>query len=400
MLSIVMRARSPLPRPRFRPHLPRRAFRVRLTFSYWGLFVASGAVLLAVTIGLWQGVSATKAHPAGSGGGGPVPGAHHPRGVPTVQGSDLVQLLIVAGIALALMAIVSIGSGWLVAGRLLRPVRAITAAAKRISATSLHERLNLDGPDDDLKELADTFDDLLARLERSFQFERRFVANASHELRTPLTTMRVFLDVATAKPEPLPPQLTTLAGRLRHQLDVIDSLLESFLTLARTQQGPAADQATLPLDGIASAAIERHAGAIRDLALTVERGQCPQAWVRGSTTLLSRMVDNVIGNAVKHNEPGGWIRVSTEAGLMARVVVENGGRVLGEEDVAVLTQPFRRPGAERTGSGKGTGLGLSIVESIAAVHGGTLGLSARAGGGLRVVIALPLAVAAPAGAPG
>jgi signal transduction histidine kinase len=112
------------------------------------------------------------------------------------------------------------------------------------------------------------------------------------------------------------------------------------------------------------------------------------------------MVDNVIGNAVKHNEPGGWIRVSTEAGLMARVVVENGGRVLGEEDVAVLTQPFRRPGAERTGSGKGTGLGLSIVESIAAVHGGTVGLSARAGGGLRVVIALPLAVAAPAGAPG
>jgi signal transduction histidine kinase len=398
MLGTVMRARSPVPRRRFR--LPRPTFRVRLAFSYWGLFVASGAVLLAVTIGLWQGVSATKAHPAGPGGGGPVPGARHPRGVPTVQGSDLPQLLIVAGIALTLMAIVSIGSGWLVAGRLLRPVRAITAAARRISATSLHERLNLGGPDDDLKELADTFDDLLARLERSFQFERRFVANASHELRTPLTTMRVFLDVATAKPEPLPPQLTALAGRLRHQLDVIDSLLESFLTLARSQQGPAADQATLPLDGIASAAIERHAGAIRDLALTVERARCPQAWVRGSTTLLSRMVDNVIGNAVKHNEPGGWIRVSTEAaGSLARVVVENGGQVLGEDDVAVLTQPFRRPGAERTGSDKGTGLGLSIVESIAAVHGGTLGLSARAGGGLRVVIALPLAVAAPAGAP-
>jgi signal transduction histidine kinase len=398
MLSIVMRARSPLPRRRFR--LPGRTFRVRLAFSYWGLFVASGAVLLVVTIGLWQGVSATKAHPAGPGGGGPVPGAHHPRGVPTVQGSDLPQLLIVAGIALALMAIVSIGSGWLVADRLLRPVQAITAAAKRISATSLHERLNLGGPDDDLKELADTFDDLLARLERSFQFERRFVANASHELRTPLTTMRVFLDVATAKPEPLPPQLTALAGRLRHQLDVIDSLLESFLTLARTQQGPAADQATLPLDGIVGAAIERHAGAIRDLALTVERARCPQAWVRGSSTLLSRMVDNVIGNAVKHNEPGGWIRVSTETGgSLARVVVENGGRVLGEDDVAVLTQPFRRPGAERTGSDKGTGLGLSIVESIAAAHGGTLGLSARAGGGLRVVIALPLAVAAPAGAP-
>src|SRR5579859_5178305 len=191
ILGIVMRLRFRLAGLRLRPHLPRRTFQMRMAMSYWGLFVASGAVLLAVTAALWQGVAVTAAHPARAGAGPRPPGAGHLGRVTALHGSDLGPLLIVSGIALALMAVVSIASGWLVAGRFLRPVRAITAAAKRISATSLHERLNLAGPEDDLKELADTFDGLLARLERSFQFERRFAANASHELRTPLTTMRV-----------------------------------------------------------------------------------------------------------------------------------------------------------------------------------------------------------------
>ena len=387
-----MRLRSRLTGLRFWPQLSRRTIRVRLALSYWGLFVASGAVLLAVTVALWQGATTTTVHvpPVG---GNHAPNAGRPGGITTVHGSDLSQLLIVSGIALAMMAVVSIAFGWLVAGRFLQPVRAITAAARRISATSLHERLNLAGPDDDLKELADTFDGLLARLERSFQFERRFVANASHELRTPLTTMRVWLDVAMAKPEPLPPQLTTLAGRLRHELDQVDALLESFLTLARTQQGPATDQATLSLGRIARAAFGRHADAIAGLALSIDHDRCCDVWVSGSTTLLTRMVENVIDNAVRHNEPGGWIRASTAAGgSLARVVVENGGTVLSQADVGDLTQPFRRPGADRTGSDKGTGLGLSIVESIARAHDGTLELCARANGGLQVIITLPLAV--------
>jgi hypothetical protein len=195
------------------------------------------------------------------------------------HGSDLQQLLIVAGIALGMMAVVSIGFGWLVAGRFLRPMRAITTTAREISATSLHERLSLAGPDDELKELADTFDDLLARLERSFQFERRFVANASHELRTPLATMRVWLDVAKAmaKPGPVPPQTVTLADRLRRELDRVDRLLESFLTLAHTQQGPAADDSMLSPAEITSAAIERRADAISRMALTVDEGGGPPA---------------------------------------------------------------------------------------------------------------------------
>ena len=149
------------------------------------------------------------------------------------------------------MAGVSLAVGWLVAGRFLRPLRTITATTREISATNLHERLNLTGPDDELKELADTFDQLLDRLERSFAFERQFVANASHELRTPLAGMRTSLDVAMAKPGPVPAHIRTLADRLRRELDHVDRLLESFLTLAHTQQGPPADQSTVSLAELA-----------------------------------------------------------------------------------------------------------------------------------------------------
>ena len=145
------------------------------------------------------------------------------------------------------MAVLSLAIGWLLAGRFLRPLRTITTTAREISATNLHERLNLAGPDDELKELADTFDELLDRLDRSFAFERQFVANASHELRTPLAGMRTSLDVAMAKPGPVPPHIATLADRLRRELDHVDRLLESFLTLAHTQQGPPADQSTVSL---------------------------------------------------------------------------------------------------------------------------------------------------------
>jgi signal transduction histidine kinase len=388
---------------RARSGLPRATIRVRMALSYWGMFVASGAVLLAVTVALWQGASTTTVHVPGSGTGNLSPGpsgAARPRGVTITHGSDLMQLLIMAGIALAIMAVVSVAFGWLVAERFLAPIRAITSTARAISATSLHERLSLQGPDDDLKELADTFDELLARLERSFESERRFAASASHELRTPLATMRVWLDVAMAKPGPLPPQTIALADRIRGELDHVDALLESLLTLARTQQGPAEDQSALALSTMAAAAIEECAGAIAGMALHVDHHPCPHAQVTGSETLLSRMAGNVIDNAVRHNQPGGWIRVSAETrGSLARLVVENSGTTLTREDVGQLAEPFRRPGAERTGSGNGTGLGLSIVKAIAEAHGGSLGLRARPSGGLRVVITLPLAAATPTGDP-
>jgi signal transduction histidine kinase len=301
---------------------------------------------------------------------------------------------------LVIMAGASLTIGWLVAGRFLRPLRTITATTREISATNLHERLDLTGPDDELKELADTFDALLDRLERSFAFERQFIANASHELRTPLAAMRTSLDVAMAKPGPVPPHVRTLADRLRRELDHVDRLLESFLTLAHTQQGPLGDESTVSLADLARVALERRADTISAMALVIEPHQRPDAWVTGSETLLSRMVENVIDNAVGHNQPSGWVRVSTAVeDDGARLVVENGGPVLDADQVRQLTQPFRRIGAERTGSDDGSGLGLAIVSSIVEVHGGTLDLQALADGGLRVAITLPLAVRAPAGAP-
>ena len=378
------------------PFLRRRTIRVRLAVLFFAVFLASGAVLLAITIAIWQGrtVNNLRAVPV------PATGPQSQGTGITPVSSDQHQLLIASGIALAIMAGASLAVGWLVAGRFLRPLRTITATTREISATNLHERLNLTGPDDELKELADTFNELLDRLERSFAFERQFVANASHELRTPLAGMRTSLDVAMAKPGPVPPHVRTLADRLRRELDHVDRLLESFLTLAHTQQGPPGDESTVSLAELARVAIERRADTISAMGLDIEQQQRPDLWVTGSETLLSRMVENLIDNAVGHSQPGGWVRVRTAANdKRALLVVENGGPVLDPDQVTQLTQPFRRIGAERTGSDDGSGLGLAIISSIVEVHGGTLDLTALPHGWLRVVITLPLTARTAAGAP-
>ena len=388
-----MRFRTQFTSRNFRARLLRRTIRVRLAVLVFAMFVASGAALLAVTVAVWlsrTGGFHTAHAPAGS--------LRNPAIGIIQHSSDRHQLLIAAGVALAIMAGLSLALGWLVAGRFLRPLRTITTAAREISATNLHQRLNLAGPDDELKELGDTFDALLARLERSFAFERQFVANASHELRTPLAGMRTSLDVAMAKPGPVPSQFRTLADRLGRELDHVDRLLESFLTLAQTQQGPLTDQSTVSLADLVRRAIERHTDAISLMRLTVEE-QPANAWVGGSHTLLARMIDNVIDNAIGHNQPGGWVRVTTTVeDTRARVVVENSGPVLDPGEVKQLTQPFRRIGAERTGQDDGAGLGLAIVASITEVHGGTLELAAIEDGGLRVAITLPLATRTESGA--
>jgi signal transduction histidine kinase len=211
--------------------------------------------------------------------------------------------------------------------------------------------------------------------------------------------MRASLDVAMSKPGPVPPQFGTLADRLRGEFDRADRLLESFLALAHAQHGPAADQSTLSLADLAATAIERRSDVISRLKLSVDQDGSSQVWVVGSETLLSRMVENVIDNAVNHNQPGGWVRVWTAVeGPVARIVVDNGGPVLVQQEVEQLIQPFRRLGAQRTGSEEGSGLGLAIVSTISEAHGGTVDLQALRDGGLRVVIALPLAVAATSGA--
>jgi signal transduction histidine kinase len=303
------------------------------------------------------------------------------------------QLLIGSLIALGIMTVLSLLLGWAVSGRVLRPLRTMTDATRRISADSLHERLAMPGPRDELKDLADTIDGLLERLEGAFAAQRRFVANASHELRTPLTTMLASLDVAMAKPVPAPPQTIALAGRLRTELDRVDALLEGLLALARAQHGELPGCATLSLDSVVSAALAARADAVAARKLTVRHASGRDgAWVEGNQPLLCRMIDNVIDNAIGHNQDGGWITVATAAaGPTVRLVVETGGPLLDQQQVDQLAHPFRRLGADRTGSDGGAGLGLSIVAAVAAAHGGTLGLHARAEGGLRVSITLPAA---------
>jgi hypothetical protein len=306
--------------------------------------------------------------------------------------ADLHQLLVAAGTALVLLAVLSIAFGWLAAGHFLRPLRLITTTTREISASNLNARLCLEGPDDEIKELGDTFDDLLERLGQSFEAERRFVANASHELRTPLATMRASLDVATAKPGPLPQQMTVLAQRLRRELDQVDRLLDSFLSLAQAQRGSASDEAELSLDALVASSLARRSGAVAEMAIHVDHERSSEAFVCGSQTLLAQMVDNLADNAFKHNKRGGWVRLQTSVdGPLVRLAVDNSGAVLDQDEVNELARPFKRLGAERTGSEGGSGLGLSIVEAIAEAHQGVLHLYARSDGGLSVVVTLPRA---------
>jgi len=384
--------------------LPRRTVRLRLTLLYGSLFVVSGAALLGITYLLMRHASGevaqvTSTQLAPPRGGGP---AVAPSVAPLQaqaqrllaqadrqRAEQLHQLLVQSGIALTMMAVVSVGLGWLVAGRVLRPLRTMVVTTRRISERNLDQRLGLEGPEDELKDLGDTIDGLLSRLQAAFQAQRRFVANASHELRTPLSMMRTSLDVATGKPGPLPPQLTALEGKLREGLDRADRLLGDFLVLARAQQGALPDQANVSLSRIVATAVDQRGDAIRERGISL-RQELEAVELTGSASLLAHMVGNLVDNAIRHNEPSGWIRVETRSDdHLARLAVENGGPLLDQRTVEGITEPFRRLGAARTASEGGIGLGLSIVAAIVAAHRGRLELHARRQGGMRVVVELP-----------
>ncbi|MER8070716.1 HAMP domain-containing sensor histidine kinase [Streptomyces sp. NPDC094034] len=368
----------------------------RFTILYAAGFLGSGTVLLALTF-LMSGSRLTSVAPEQPPSGPPdLAGAEQQirdlrRQLADVHAQQNHQLLVGSLIALVVMVGVSLLLGRVLAGRVLRPLRLITAATRRISAESLHQRLAVAGPVDEVKELADTVDGLLERLEASFVAQRRFVGNAAHELRTPLATMRASLDVAVAKPEPAA-QTTALADRLRIELDRVDHLLDGFLVLARAQHSTLADRTSVSLGELAQEALTARAAAITAKTLSVDDEVLPNAWTRGSPALLSRMVENMVDNAVVHNQEGGWIRIAAEHDdTETRLVVENGGRVLDQSQVDGLTRPFERLGADRTGSEGSSGLGLSIVAAIVEAHGGRLALLARPEGGLCVAAVLPSA---------
>jgi len=290
------------------------------------------------------------------------------------------ELLIGSLIALAIVTLVAGVLGWAVAGRALRPVRDITATAQRLSTHNLDERINLDGPPDELKELADTFDAMLDRLSSAFDAQRQFVANASHELRTPLTVQRAAIDVALDDPEPTVDKLRTMAVRLRDATDRNEHLIESLLTLARSQAG------VERFDEVDLADVARAALAAAPARGVTVQPLLPNAPTRGDRALLDRLAANLVGNALRHNVPGGWVRVETATdGHTAMLRVSNSGPPLPAELVEQLFVPFRRFDADRTGHG----LGLSIVASVVTAHHGRRFARALPDGGLEVAVVLP-----------
>jgi signal transduction histidine kinase len=428
--------------PRRWLRLPRRTVRLRLMLVYGGLFLLSGAGLLTITYFLVAqhlpaGPLTTRHDTALRRAipliGGPDPLGQTPASQVQMQGGrvffsagtgtchlvtgastslsqataraqqclnqqrdmELNQLLTESGVALGIMTVASIGLGWLVAGRVLGKLRTITAAARSISASSLHARLALAGPDDELKELGDTFDGLLARLEGAFGAQRQFVANASHELRTPLARQRTLIEVALADPEPSVAGLQDVCKRVLATGEQQERLIEALLTLALSQRGldrrEPVDLAAVTAD---VALARRPEAELRGLTISTSLGPAPAL---GDARLAERLVANLVDNALRHNVAHGIVEVSTATWAGHSVLsVSNTGPVIPPDQLARLFRPFQRGGADRTG-GDGLGLGLSIVAAIAEAHGAWLQAHALPGGGLIVRAGFPQAASPPPG---
>jgi signal transduction histidine kinase len=393
-------------RTAIRPPMPRRTVRLRLTLLYGTLFLASGAALLAITYGLidsrLSGNLLSQGPPGSTAGSGPVTAPPGTVGsMRAQQAADLHLFLIQSGIALAIMAGAAMALGWLTAGRTLRPLRAITAATRRISDRNLHERLALAGPRDELTNLADTIDGLLARLEAAFGSQRRFVANASHELRTPLMLTQTLLQVALADPAITLGSLRAACQEVLAACKEQDRLIQALLTLARSQRG-LDHREPLDLAEITRHVLHarQHQATIRGLRVDAALGPAPAA---GDPPLAEILVANLLDNAIRHNVPGGHIQVTTGTyDGQATLMVANTGAHVPADQARRLLEPFQRLDGKRGHHQEGLGLGLSIVAAIADAHDATLSVRPRPAGGLAIEIAFRLATdetAATASAP-
>ncbi|MBI9113675.1 sensor histidine kinase [Sanguibacter suaedae] len=358
--------------------------RLRLTLSYAALVVVVGAILLAVVF-----VFLLRYVPEGNivvlqpGSGSAI----------APDRNDLLAAFVPAA-TLACAALFALGmlGGWFLAGRVLRPLTEISDAARRAASGSLSHRIGSTGPHDEFRDVADTFDAMLTRIERNVAGYRRFAADASHELRTPLATTRAILDVAAADPDV---DTGTLVARLSAANDRAVAVTEALLLIARTDAAPP-ERTTVDLALVLEDAVETFAGLAESRGTALHLGAQP-AWVSGNEPLLLHLAANLVQNAVVHNTgAGGWVRASTDAtGAHATLTVENTGRRLTPEDVALLTEPFRRgEGRTRSADHAGAGLGLAIATSIVDALGGTLTLVPRADGGLVATARFP-AVPAP-----
>jgi signal transduction histidine kinase len=304
------------------------------------------------------------------------------------RAADSHQLLVNSGIALAIVAVLALLAGWLIAGRMLRPIRTITRKARRISSTSLHERLALDGPQDELKELGDTLDDLFGRLDAAFDAQRQFVANASHELRAPLTRQRALIQVALADPDANFSSLRAAHERVLASELQLEQMIDALLNLTRGQAGLERRE-HLDLAALASKALLARESEAQGRDLDVRATLTP-APTAGDPRLLERLIANLLDNAIRHNIPQGHVEITTGTrDQHAFLTVTNSGPTIPPEEVPRLLQPFQRLHGTRTNHAGGNGLGLAIVNAIAAAHRATLTTQPRPDGGLTVEVTFP-----------
>lgn len=375
--------------------MPHSRIRARIALVYGGVFLVLGTALLAtVNLASRAGTDSQARDIArtaavvqpGYAVNGPLVTRRN-LGPPTVYDltdnvSDAAghQLLIWSAAALLVMTACAVAVGWWTAGRVLRPVHAMTEKARRLSEHNLHERIASSGPDDELKELGDTLDALLARLEKAFDSQRRFIANASHELRTPLATQRAAIQIGLD--DPTPEDLVRTRQTLLDNNRRSERLIEGLLVLARSERGLAeGEREPVDLAQVVAEETARHPGVRADTHFCA---------VRGNRMLLAQLVANLLANAVTYNVPDGTVEVSlVTAGGGARLEVRNTGPVVDAADIPGLFEPFRR-GEGKDRMGRGSGLGLSIVRSIAVAHGGTVTAVPGPGGGLAVTVRLPV----------
>jgi signal transduction histidine kinase len=360
-----------------------RSARLRLALLYSAMFLVLGTALILVILVLFRKVGSTSESVAIAPSG---TGVHEL--VTKQHSADVANLLAISWLMLALTAVVSVPLGWFAAGRMLRPLRQMTASARTISAGNLHDRLALTGPDDEFKQLGDTVDDLLARLESAFAAQRRFVANAAHELRTPLTLERTLLQVALADPDASEASLRATCEELLQAGRNHERLLEGLLTLATGERGLERRE-WFDLAPLVERSLEAVGPDLESRSLDI-RTMLPPASVLGDPALVQRLVANLVANAVRYNRPDGWIELETSTSPRGTTLrVANSGPVVPADAVEGLFEPFHRLGAERIADNGHYGLGLSIARAIATAHGATISAEARPEGGLSVAVAFP-----------
>ena len=352
------------------------SLRIRLALLYGGVFLVLALVMLAIP---YLSVSETQHF-----GSTAPPVVRYP-------GRSLLPDLTVLLISLALAVAASLGLGWLLAGRLLRPLQAIVATARDISATNLSRRLRTGKRDDEFSRLGQTLNDLFARLEASFESQRHFVANAAHELRTPLAAERTVLQVALRDPDASTASLRVACDEALRLGQQQEKLIDALLTLAGSEGGIAQTEPFDLAEVAASVIADVAGGVVAEVKIDARLGPAP---AEGDPRLAESLVANLVGNALRHNGPGGWASIETEtAGGRAVLRVRNSGPVIPPAEVDRLFQPFQRLGGERVrrqgGHDGGLGLGLAIVRAIAVAHGADITARARPEGGLDIEVSFP-----------